>query len=257
VATFGEWSQRWMELASYTGRDVPDLERRIEGVCSLWRAAIPSGWERPLDSRLTDPRRRYLRAHASGRPRPGSEHELEYEILTPDPADVPTRCFGGRLIDGINAVPLTRDTKGGRAGNVEADMLLLVEDGGRHRLLLVEAKTGSNNAFFAVVENLRQLKLFNVSQTARRIFPTRHPELVNPLPVVGVALGPRSFLADRGAKERAVGPAQRLLDAVKETLDVDVRLATWDAMTRSIEIWSADGPSTLAADPNRMDGVPK
>ena len=246
--TFAEWSQRWLALARYTGREVPDLERRLEQTCSLWREDIPPGWERPLDARLIDRGRRYLRTHATGHPRPGSEHELEYQILGPDPAEVPTYCFGGRLIDGINAVPLTRDEAGRRTGNVEADMLLLAEDAGGHRLLLVEAKTESNNAFFAAVENVRQLKLFGASPTARRIFEERHPQLHHPLPVTGVILGPRSFLEARGARERAANPAERLFAAVNAAFGVDARIATWDPTTRAISAWTKS-PDTVVPAP--------
>jgi hypothetical protein len=99
ASPFAEWSRRWLAVARYGGREVPDLERRIEELCLLWREDIPAGWERPLDPRLIDPSRRYLRVHQSGHPRAGSEHDLECQILAPVPADVPTYCLGARLID--------------------------------------------------------------------------------------------------------------------------------------------------------------
>lgn len=73
---------------------------------------------------------------AGGAPRAGSEHELESQILAPDPSRTPTTVLGGRLIDGVNAFPLARDGAGGRAGNVEADLLLLVESNDSSRVIL-------------------------------------------------------------------------------------------------------------------------
>ena len=50
-------------------------------------------------------------------------------------------------------------------------MSWLVEDlGGRHRLELVEVKATSNNAWFASIENLRQLRLFKESTESRTLF---------------------------------------------------------------------------------------
>lgn len=207
-----------MSLARYTGREVRISTGGLSGCAHCGARRSPSGWQRPLDARLIDRGRRYLRAHGSGHAKPESEHELQYQILPPDPAEVATYCFGERLVDGINAVPLTRDAGGRRADNVEADMLLLVEHAaGGYRLLLVETKASSNNAFFAGVENLRQLKLFGASQSARRIFEERRPELGHPLPVTGVILGLGSFLDARGAKERAVKPAEQLLQTINDS----------------------------------------
>ena len=86
-------------------------------------------------------------------------------------------------------------------------MLLVVEDAGTHRLLLVEAKTNSDNAFF---------------------------------------VDPRSFLAARGAKGRALKPAQRLLDALNRAFGVDARLATWDPTTRPLDAWTGYHRTALA-----------
>ncbi len=148
----------------YTSAEIPNLPERISNVITLWTAPVPGGWQRGPDSRLLDRTQRYLRGDAAT-PKPGSEHKLELEILAPDPAATVTTCFGARLIDGINAVPLARDAGGRRRGNVEADMLLLTADAAGHRTqLLVEAKTSSDNAWYAVIESLRQLKLFQLSQ---------------------------------------------------------------------------------------------
>lgn len=157
---FRAWLKLWMDLACYHGRDVPGPEARTDQLIELWHTDIPGGWHRNPDPQLLDPSVRYRRGDALKGPRAGGEHELEHDVLHPDPSVTQTRCFGDRLIDGINAVPLARDPTGGRAGNVEADLLLLTRNRGADRLLLVEVKTISNNAWYATVENLRQLRYF-------------------------------------------------------------------------------------------------
>ncbi len=225
-----------MRLATFP---VPDVEESVASIVALWNQEIPGSgaWRRGPDQRLLDPERRYLRgddgkAHMSG------EHFLEYVVLHPVPADMPTFCLGSRLVDGVNAVPLATDAGGGRRGNVEADMLLLVREDaqGEYRLLLVEVKANSNNAWFAVVENLRQLRLFSESEETQRIFHDhRLPslDLPQPLPVTGVVLAPEGFYTAPGAKAASVSPAQRLLSGMRAETGVDIRLASWPrAMNR-------------------------
>jgi hypothetical protein len=233
---FQQWADRWMRLAVYRGRDVPHLSERIAEVARLWSEDVPLGWVRGEDPRLLDPSRRYLRMHrGDGEPRSGSEHELEHEILIEQPEELPATCLGARLVDGINAVPLVRDSAtGGRVGNVEADMLLLTEDGAHHRLLLVEVKTGSNNAWYATVEVLRQLRLFMESASARAIMPQRHPGLPEELHVTAVVLAPPAFYQGDGAQGRAVRPAQLLIEATRLQFGIECRLASWNRDERRI-----------------------
>jgi hypothetical protein len=229
---FVKWAARWMAVARYPGRNVPDPDGRIEQVHGLWQEEIPEGWGRDLDRRLVDPAIRYLRTHKQGSPRPGSEHELEHQVLEHSP----TCCLGGTLLDGINAVPLARDQDGGRAGNVEADMLLLTQHEGQARLVLVEAKTTSNNAWFAAVENLRQLRLFLAGKVGQSLFLERQRDLEHhpPLPVTALVLGPPAFYDSDGQKRNSVTRALRLLHSVNTAFRLDCRLATWSATTRQV-----------------------
>jgi hypothetical protein len=117
-----------MKPARYTGPNVPDLALRIEQVLQAWVAPVPDGRHRTSDARLHGPAVRYLRNHRDGAPKPGSEHELEQQILEPDLPAMRARGDGNAIVDGINALPLARDPAGGRRGNVEADMLLLTRE---------------------------------------------------------------------------------------------------------------------------------
>ena len=114
-------------------------------------------------------------------------------------------------------------------------MLLLTSDAADARTqLLVEAKTGSNNAWYAVIESLRQLRLFQLSQVARSIFTLRGSHDGTPPPVEAVILAPEAFYTSRGAKERATDGALQLLAALAPIPDVVVRLATWNPAQRSV-----------------------
>lgn len=220
-----------MRLAKFNGPTVPHVEERIAEILELWHAHIPGEWTRGPDARLLDPYRRYCRSNYREESIRRGEHAIEYDLLNRAPTARTTQCLGARLVDGVNAVPLAKDSAGGRRGNVEADMLLLVKDEreDEHRLLLVEVKVKSNNAWFAVVENLRQLRLFSESIETQRLFIHRHPELElsESLPVAGLVLAPATFFSAPGAKATSLPPAQTLLERMRLEAGVDARFATW------------------------------
>lgn len=232
---FFAWLERWMELARYHDRDVPDPEARTEQLIALWNSDIPGGWRRGTDPQILDPEVRYRHGDADQGPRADSEHELEFQLLRPDPSVTETRRLGERLIDGINAVPLAHDSQGHRAGNVEADMLLLTAVGADNRLLLVEAKTGSNNAWYATVENLRQLRLFLASDAARQIMQHRRAEPTSPpTPVTAVVLAPASFYTAPGARRCSPAPTQTMIEQLTNQLHLDIRLTVWNNTARTV-----------------------
>lgn len=231
--TFHKWANRWMEHARCS---VAEMDTRIELIVGLWREQIPDAgeWKRKPVARLLDPQQRYCRGNRGKAGIRTGEHAIEYSLLDPDPSYAHTFCLGARLVDGVNAVPLVKDAGGRRRGNVEADMLLLVEGEQGHRLLLVEVKAKSNNAWFAVVENLRQMKLFAESEETKRLFQKRCPKLDLPdsLPVTGVVLAPEGFFSAAGAKADSLAPTRRLLGRMQAEVDGDVQLATWAGLIK-------------------------
>jgi hypothetical protein len=127
-------------------------------------------------------------------------------------------------------VPLAKDATGGRTGNVEADMLLLVRDpAGEHRLEVVEVKKTADDAWFAAVENLRQLRLMKESSETRKLFVHRQPDLglSLELPFVGLVLAPAAFYSARGKRTNAVAPAEKLLERMRADANLDARLGVW------------------------------
>lgn len=228
---FAEWANRWMVLAKYEGLRVPDVATRIEQLRMLWQEPIPGSWQRGVDPQLH--KDRYRRGD-SGNPSRG-EHMIEHAILVGHFERL--SCFGNKVLDGVNAVPLVRDEAGGRTANVEADMLLLTEGTDVHRLFLCEVKGKSNNAWYAAVESLRQLRLFISSLEARRLFVHRIPDLLCPAnaPVTGLVVAPYAFYSSVGQKAISVSPALELLAHFRAELEIDVRLAIWDPGSSNID----------------------
>lgn len=225
MSEFADWAVRWMELASYTEAEFPVEEGRIEQVIDLWHEPVPPGWEREAgrDARLLTPKR-FTREIAKGEPK----KELAIEATVLADGVPPTEFIGEPIIDGVNAVPLVKGDRG--LGEVEADLVLLIGEGARRRLAVVEVKVDANHAWYAAVENLRQVKLVLVSPV-RALFAQRQPDLSLPadLPVAAVVLAPPDFYAHRGQKANAAGPARELFDRVRQELGIEAHLATFDA----------------------------
>lgn len=222
---FRSWSQAWLELGSYPGVALTNARERIDTILKLWREPIAGVFERTaadLPGRLlAGPR--YTRGDIDAL-RIG-EHAIEHEVLCRQ-FDTLT-VDGARLVDGVNAFPLVRDAAGGRNGNVEADLLLLLQDASGFRALAAEVKDAASNAWYAAVENLRQLRLIRESGVPRELFARRNPSIELPrlLPIAGAVIAPPAFYTSDGQKASAVQPAHQLLAAVP----ADVRLMVWDA----------------------------
>jgi hypothetical protein len=232
---FSSWAKRWMDLARFTGPQLPDPSHRTEQLVALWHEPVPGEWRRGDDAQLLERTCRYRRTHKHGTPSP--EHAIELEILGLDVDLLPFRCLGAPVADGINAVPLVRDAAGGRASNVEADMLLLLLGDPGPRQVLIEAKANSNNAWYAAVELLRQLRLFVDSPAAQRLLRLRGSVagLPEELPLAGLVVAPPAFFRASGQKANAVEPARRMLAQLREKVQVDARLAVWRSRGRTID----------------------
>jgi hypothetical protein len=233
---FYVWARQWMEIADFNGPHLPDADRRIRRVLDLWDLPVPEPWQRGMDPQLLTAR--YRRGDLDA-PHTG-EHSIEHGILG---GLEEVSCLGGTVVDGINAMPLARDCSGGRRGNVEADLFLLVRIGGSYQLVLCEVKHSSNTAWYAAIENLRQLKLLHLSAVARRLFHERCPGLSLPaeIPIRGLVLAPGSFYRQAGQKANAVPHAGRMLREFTLRTGIAAHMAIWDAGSRTIRLQDAVG----------------
>lgn len=232
LGSFARWRDRWTVLAEYQSKSIPGIQHRIEQLVSLWKEPIPGAWQRGIDPQLL-----YVRYRRGDLYKPHTgEHTIEHQILCANFERV--SCLGYKLVDGVNAFPLSRDTRGvGRRGNVEADMLLLGELDGAYRLFLCEVKEQANDPWYAVVEGLRQLRLFIENAKSSNVFA--HRGLVSGLPaeipVTGLVVAPVNYYLSRGKRLNAVKPVCQLIQRFTSEFAVDIRLATWDAKRHLIE----------------------
>ncbi len=229
---FARWVHRWTELATFTGSNLPEPDRRIQQVLALWDDPIPGTWERGIDPQLNKGSR-YRRGDFAN-PHPG-EHTIEHEILCAHFSSIYFR--GRRLTDGLNAMPLVRDARGGRRSNVEADLFLLTENAGHYQLVLCEVKDAANTPWYAVIENLRQLRLLHSSSAARQLFHLRNPSLSLSADIAysGLVIAPAQYYMQRGQRANVVPHVRALLKSFVTKTGIDVSLATWDVSTKRIE----------------------
>lgn len=231
--TIGAWSARFTELAEFEGPRLLDSEiaQRIANARSLWDAPLDTAWHRGTEDDEKWKAERYRRSDINS-PRRG-EHWLESQILRTRFDAI--QCLGGRLVDGVNAFPLGRPDK-----VVEADLVLLVEVQHHLQIVVVEAKWsdrdpwGSNHPWYAVLENLRQLRLFMANPHAPRFFHRRRALTIEQIPVMGMVLAPSAYYAREGQRRNSLAPARQLIEAMKPY--VEVVLAVYDHDESSAEI---------------------
>ncbi|MEO5333930.1 MAG: hypothetical protein H7839_18100 [Magnetococcus sp. YQC-5] len=237
---FSQWNEQWKEKMEFTGAHLPDPEGRIKQVLDLWNAPVPKGWERGSDPQLL--KARYRRGNIDNL---RGEKKIEHDILEKHFEQV--EFLECELVDGINAMPLTRDAKGGRHNNVEADLLLLLKKSGRYTIVICELKEKYKNSWYAIIENIRQLKLLELSSSARDLFRKRNPSLSlsEEIPVMGCVVAPREFYDQAGQKANAKPHAERLIKQFYSMTGLSVCLAVWDLKTRKVTAIASGGDSIV------------
>ena len=229
--SFAAWCKRWELLGAYQGAILPQPEERIRHVLELWQQEIPGRWQRGIDPQLLGGR--YRRGDLL-HPHPG-EHAIEHQILVERFGKV--SLLGGKLIDGVNAFPLTCDfAGGGRGSNVESDMLLASHAADGFRLALCEVKADANDPWYAAVELSRQMRLFVSNPVGRAVMQQRGalPASATEMPVTALVLAPADYYHASGKKGNAVAPAMRLLKEMRRCFGIDIRLAVWNPVLNSI-----------------------
>jgi len=201
------WRAVWDRLGEFRGRELSDPDRRIDEVLALWEQAIPDPWMRTdadIPARLLAGQR-YTRGNLDGSRR--GEHEIEYEILIT--YFYKTTYLGDALLDGVNAYPLVKNCNGGRNNDVEADLLLLV--GGKEvaQIVVGEVKVGDGNAWTALVQNIRQVRLFTSSPACSSFFTSRGVR-ANIIGARGAVIAREMFYSEGRQKPNSLPYARRL-----------------------------------------------
>jgi hypothetical protein len=225
-AKFRAWRDAWDELGEFQGRELPEPQRRVSHVLELWLAPIPEPWMR---SEADTPQRllsgpRYTRKNRDGIRR--GEHEIEYEILVMQFDRV--TFLGQPLLDGVNAYPLVKDSAGGRNDDVEADLVLLVGRAESALLLVSDVKKTDGNPWTALVQNLRQLRLFTANPECASLF-NRRGVTANVVQICGGVIAPEKFYSSPGQKANSLPWARKLSESIlRAPHKVCAELLVWD-----------------------------
>jgi hypothetical protein len=218
TAKFRAWRDAWDELGA---------RQRVSDVLELWQAPIPEPWmrfEEDTPKRLLSDQR-YTRGNLNRNRR--GEHEIEYEILVTQFGKV--TCLGRPLLDGVNAYPLVKDSAGGRNDNVEADLVLLAGQADSAFLFVTDVKKTDGNAWAALVQNLRQLRLFMANPTCASFFKTRGVR-ANVVQICGGVIAPNSFYTSPGQRAKSVPFARKLSESMQQMHNVKTELFAWDSV---------------------------
>lgn len=215
---FSAWREAWDRLGE---------RGEIVDVLDLWRAPVPDPWMR---AEMDTPERlrtgdRYTRGNLHGVRR--GEHGIEYEILIQQFESV--TCLGEPLLDGVNAFPLVKDQGHGRNCNVEADLVLLAGKREAACILVCDVKIGDGNPWKALLQNLRQLRLFTLNPICVEYFLKRScAEKIEQ--VCGAVIAPERFYSHAGKRSDSLRRAQALSAAMAQAPDcVTAELLVWDA----------------------------
>jgi hypothetical protein len=213
---FRVWRDEWDKLGA---------QQRIGDIVEFWQAPIPGPWMR---SEADIPRRlleegRYTRGNLNDTRR--GEHVIEYEILVGQFDRV--TCFGRPLLDGVNAFPLVRDSAGGRNDDVEADLVLLAGPPISASLFVADVKKTDGNPWLALVQNLRQLRLFKANLACSSIFSLRGMN-VNVDQVCGGVIAPKTFYSNSGKRRKSLQLARKLSESMQQEHKIMAELIVWD-----------------------------
>ena len=229
------WRKRILEREGrFPGANLTDIAGRIDRLLQFLNEPVKEEWLRGVEDKLWQEEnggllrlRRGRRSASKEIAHRNGERDVEFRVLGSDADKV--KCLDGQLIDGVDAFPLVKDK------TIEADMLLLMQHGGgQYRLLLTEVKIDNENAWYAVIENLLQLKLLQAHQQPHELFRRRlRPSLPDKVPLSGLVLAPEGYYCKPRKKAASVEPARALIERLKP-LDVDIQLAVWNPANRSI-----------------------
>jgi|GEM_PF-6088019 len=226
--SYGEWSAQWAQGRRYTGAQIPEntLPSRIKSVLNLWSLEIPLTWERRNWAFL---KQRGFRRRDIQNPQP--EHKLEKKLFDFPEWEVTGGTRSMRLYPQLNEISFGK-YKGGQR---KIDVLALLEIAGKSTPLAIEMKGEStNNCWFAVVENLQQLKLLHK-------YP-KHLLASNPLlkpferlPLSqsqGMVLAPPQFFNANGQKQNSFHQAKQLIRALRKELAITILLTAFNKNVR-------------------------
>ena len=233
TGSFDDWSESWEKPIKYEGSQIPEVQKRIQEVLSLWNKPLPSSWIRQKWRHIQ--KIGYRRGDKNSL-KPKSEHLLEKRLF-----DIPSWLVTGlgekvAFLPVLNAVSLSNQNPKQR----EIDVLGILKFPNRSIACSAEMKGAStNSAWFAVVENLQHLKL--IQHQALDFLPCESPfdDLRNLAwsKTWGMVLAPPPFFNSKGQKKNSFRDAKELIKCIKQELKVTILLACFpDKAQASIKV---------------------
>jgi hypothetical protein len=226
--SYREWSVEWAQARRYPGAQISEeaLPSRIESVINLWNLEMPSDWERGNWAYL---QQRGFRRGDKCEPQP--EHKLEKEFFGLSAWEVK----GGTLP--MHVYPELNEISFGNQGNGQRkiDVLAILKMEDRTIPLAIEMKGKStNNCWFAVLENLQQLRLLhNYPQSQLALNPWLKPFEQLPLSQSwGMVLAPPPFFDAKGQKQNSFRQTNELVRALRKQLGIIILLAAFNKKVR-------------------------
>jgi hypothetical protein len=220
--TYRQWSHRWAKEREYSGRllSAKEVSAKIERVKTLWDVSIPCEWERENWTFLTT---EGFRRKPGLIPQP--EHELEKAIFARDKWTIKSEQGMSFVSPRLNEISFAKHKQGQR----KIDVLAVLKTGDCQIPLAIEVKKTTNNCWFAVVENLQQLKLLRAYPQKRL---QNHPFLAAfknlHLPAsTGMVLAPMDFFYHQGQKYNSFCHAQELIHELRTHCGITVLLGAF------------------------------
>jgi hypothetical protein len=222
--SYHDWSAEWARGRRYTGTQISDkaLPSHITSVINLWNMEMPVAWER---KNWTFLRQRGFRRGDHQNPQP--EHKLEKKLFDLSVWEVKGGTLPMHLYPELNEISFGNRGDGQR----KIDVLALLRVGDKTIPLAIEMKGKStNNCWFAVVENLQQLRLlrsYPLSHLALNpwLKPFQQPPLGHSW---GMVLAPSPFFAAKGQKTNSFRQSKELIRRIRKGLGINILLATFN-----------------------------
>ncbi len=235
--SYREWSAQWTRGRRYTGAQISEqtLPSRITSVINLWNIEMPLDWERKNWAFL---QQRGFRRGDEHDPQP--EHKLEKEFFDLPAWEVKGGALPMCLFPELNEISFGNQGDGQR----KIDVLALLKIADKTTPLAIEMKGKStNNCWFAVVENLQQLRLLH-SYPQSRLALNRWLKPFERLPLSqswGMVLAPPTFFDAKGQKQNSFRQAKELIRALRKELGIIILLAAFNKNVRGqIDLLTGD-----------------
>jgi len=210
--TFDDWSTEWKQV----GRKNIDANKLLE----LWKQRMPHGWEREIWEG-----RRGFRKRSDNK----GEQCIERELFNGG-AEGFKLAFSRQQTDAnyrVEAIYHNMPLANQRKGQVIADAFGVLETGKSVRPLFIEVKVAANDPWFALVENLQQIRLARACAQQIQDFVHENTKYRVEKGVWGLILAPESYYEKHSS---TLAKCKPLLDVLKRRTRARVAFGLSDSL---------------------------